>query len=214
MLVYVDDIILTGNNNDHFKLFIDQLSTRFSLKDLGNLSYFLGMEALRTSKGLLLTQSRYFADLLEKTKMIGAKAVVTPMCPNSSLTLNSGSPMAEPTQYRTAVGSLQYLSLTRPGISFAVNKLSQFMHSLLKNTGKPLKNFSDISAEHKTRASTTLPATHHLYTHILMPIGPGTRMITHQREHTLYTLVAIPLPGLLRNKQVWHDHLRKLNIGH
>lgn len=54
MLVYVDDIILTGNNNDRFKLFIDQLSTRFSLKDLGNLSYFLGMEALRTSKGLLL----------------------------------------------------------------------------------------------------------------------------------------------------------------
>ena len=128
MLVYVDDIILTRNNNDQLTIFIDQLSTRFSLKDLGNLSYFLGMEAVRTSKGLLLIQSRYIADLLEKTKMAGSKPVATPMCLSSHLTLNGGSPMTEPSQYRMVMGSYRYLSLTCPDISFAVNKLSQFMH--------------------------------------------------------------------------------------
>lgn len=73
MLVYVDDIILIGNA-DHLKRFIDQLSALFSLKDLGNLSYFLEMEAHLTPKGLLLTQSRYIADLLEKKKDVWSKA--------------------------------------------------------------------------------------------------------------------------------------------
>ncbi|CAF2200969.1 unnamed protein product, partial [Brassica napus] len=64
MLVYVDDIVLTGNNIQQMERFIKALSTRFSLKDLGSLSYFLGIEAHRTSHGLLLTQHRYIADLL------------------------------------------------------------------------------------------------------------------------------------------------------
>lgn len=55
MLVYVDDIILTGNNNEHLQKFVTLLSSRFSLKDLGNISYFVGMEAHRNSQGLLLT---------------------------------------------------------------------------------------------------------------------------------------------------------------
>lgn len=128
MLVYVDDIILTGNNNTHLQKFITSFSTRFSLKDLGNISYFLGMEAHRNTQGLLLTQNRYIADLLTRTKMSGAKPVATPMCPNTTLTLKSGDLMKDPTQYRAVVGSLQYLSLTRPDISFAVNRLSQYMH--------------------------------------------------------------------------------------
>lgn len=56
ILVYVDDIILTGNNQHHLNLFITLLSNRFSLKDLGTLSYFLGIEAHYSPKGLLLTQ--------------------------------------------------------------------------------------------------------------------------------------------------------------
>lgn len=128
MLVYVDDIILTGNNQQQLDQFIQALSSCFSLKDLGTLSYFLGIEAHHTSHGLLLTQQRYIADLLQRTKMMDCNPVSTPMCPYKPLTLQSGTPMRDPTQYRATVGSLQYLSLTRPDISFAVNKLSQFMH--------------------------------------------------------------------------------------
>ena len=61
-------------------------------------------------------------------KMMNAKPTSTPMCPNTTLTLLSGAPLTDPTEYRMAIGSLQYLSLTRPDVSFAVNKLSQFMH--------------------------------------------------------------------------------------
>lgn len=108
--------------------FIATLSSRFSLKDLGNLSYFLGLEASRTSSGLRLTQQRYISDLLHRTKMDNAKPVVTPMCSSQILTAYLGTPLTDPTQFRATVGSLQYLGLTRPDIAFAVNRLSQYMH--------------------------------------------------------------------------------------
>ncbi|CAA7057458.1 unnamed protein product [Microthlaspi erraticum] len=128
MLVYVDDIIITGNSPPHISRFIASLSQRFSLKDLGALSYFLGIEVTHTKHGLHLTQYRYIAYLLHKVNMTNAKTVATPMEANSLLTLHSGTALDDATEYRMVVGSLQYLSLTRPDISFAVNKLSQFMH--------------------------------------------------------------------------------------
>lgn len=106
MLVYVDDIILTGNDTNHLNRFIDLLSNRFSFKDLGTLSYFLGIETHRSSKGLLLTKSRYIADLLERTKMIGTKPVSTPMCPHASVSLHSGTLLSNPTEYRAVVEGL------------------------------------------------------------------------------------------------------------
>ena len=128
LLVYVDDIILTGNNTQAVHTFIQQLSQRFSLKDLGPLTYFLGVEVISHSSGLFLHQRKYIADLLQRTCMAKAKPVSTPLATIPVLTLQSGAPLPEPTEYRAVVGSLQYLSLTRPDITFAVNKLSQFMH--------------------------------------------------------------------------------------
>ena len=128
MLVYVDDIIITGSSPQHIDRFINPLSQRFSIKDLGPLSYFLGIEVQRSSNGLHWSQHRYITDLLQRMQMSTTNSVSTPMCPNTTLSLTSGSVMDDPTRYRMAVGSLQYLSLTRPHISFAVNKLSQYMH--------------------------------------------------------------------------------------
>ena len=128
MLVYVDDIIITGSSPPHIDRFITSLSQRFSIKDLGPLSYFLGIEVQRSSNGLHLSQNRYITDLLQRMQMSTTNSVSTPMCPNTTLSLASGMVMDDPTRYRMAVGSLQYLSLTRPDISFAVNKLSQYMH--------------------------------------------------------------------------------------
>ena len=130
LLVYVDDIILTGNNADLVSQFVTRLAQRFSLKDLGNLSYFLGVEVVPYPSGILLSQRRYIQELLARTHMEQAKPVLTTLPTNSSsLTLSSGSPLSNPTEYRTVVGSLQYLSLTRPDVSFAVNRMSQFMHA-------------------------------------------------------------------------------------
>ena len=109
VLVYVDDMVITGNNNRVIDAFIAAISTRFSLKDLGELSYFLGIEATRTSKGLHLIQKKYVLDLLTRTNMIDARPVSTPMSPTPKLSLNSGTPMDNLSEYRAVLGSLQYL---------------------------------------------------------------------------------------------------------
>ncbi|KAL6315549.1 hypothetical protein AAG906_000852 [Vitis piasezkii] len=107
--------------------FIQQLS-QLSLKDLGPLTYFLGVEVTSHTNGLFLSQRKYIADLLNRTHMTEAKPAPTPLATSPILTLQSGTPLSDPTEYRTVVGSLQYLSLTRPDIAYTVNKLSQFMH--------------------------------------------------------------------------------------
>ena len=128
VLVYVDDIIVTGSSTKLITSFIDALAARFSLKDPKDLCYFLGIEATRTASGLHLMQRKYIVDLLVKTNMMDAKPVATPMAPNPKLTLFSGTPLDDPKEFRTVIGSLQYLAFTRPDIAYVVNRLSQFMH--------------------------------------------------------------------------------------
>lgn len=128
VLVYVDDIIITGNSKSAIADLITHLSRRFSLKDLGDLSYFLGIEVLRTQQRFHLSQRKYIGDLLYRTNMTNVKPVPTPICVSTSLSVRDGEELDDPSEYRNAVGSLQYLLLTHPDIAFAVNKLSQFMH--------------------------------------------------------------------------------------
>ena len=127
-MVYVDDILVTGSNAGLVQRVISSLAARFSIKKMGNLSYFLGIEAVRTSQGLHLKQRKYITDLLQKSDMLHAKPVPTLLPTHPKLTLTSGSPLSDPHPYRKIVGSLQYLALTRPDVFYAVNKLSQYMH--------------------------------------------------------------------------------------
>lgn len=129
ILICVDDILVTGNSSKLIHQTLHALATRFSVKDHEELNYFLGIEATRTSAGLHLCQKRYILDLLDRTKMLGAKPVTTPTVASPKLSLHSGTPLQDPTEYRSVMGSLQYLAFTRPEISFSVNRLSQFMHS-------------------------------------------------------------------------------------
>ena len=127
-LVYVDDIVITGNTSSFVTDIINKLSHTFSVKDLGNLHFFLGIEVIPTAKGLFLSQHKYIRDLLAKHFMDLAKDIHTPMSTSTPLTLTDGSAPANSTDYRRVIGALQYLGLTRPDIAFAVNRLSQFMH--------------------------------------------------------------------------------------
>lgn len=128
LLVYVDEIIIMCPSSSALQTFITTLANRFSLKDLGELSYFLGVVVQPHPNGLFLCQKKYIHDLLDRAKMTDANSVPTPMVPHPPLTLNDGTPLENPTEYRALVGSLQYLSLTRPDVAFAVNRLSQYMH--------------------------------------------------------------------------------------
>ena len=106
-LVYVDDVILTGSNDTLVSQFVDYLAQRFSLKDLGPLSYSLGVEVVPHRLGILLSQRRYIQDLLKQTNMVNAKPVLTSLPTSSTvISLTSGTPLSDPTPYRAAVGSL------------------------------------------------------------------------------------------------------------
>ncbi|XP_062006046.1 uncharacterized mitochondrial protein AtMg00810-like [Rosa rugosa] len=129
LLIYVDDILITGTHVDHISTLITNLSKLFSMKDLGPLHYFLGIEDVRSFHGLSLTQTKYTLDLLHRTNMTDAKPVSTPTASGKCLSINDGTPLHDGTQYRSVVGALQYLTLTRPDISFAVNQVCQFLHS-------------------------------------------------------------------------------------
>lgn len=107
---------------------IKQLGDMFSLKDMGSLHFFLGIEVIPTPVGLFLSQHKYVRDLLAKTSMSDAKDVSTPLSTTQSLQLIDGIAAVDSFEFRRILGSLQCLSLTCPDISFAVNKLSQFMH--------------------------------------------------------------------------------------
>ena len=123
-LVYVDDIIITSNNPTMVDPFVTALTQRFSLKDLGLLTYFLGIKVVPNTHGVLLSQRCYIQDLLTQARMHEAKPVLSPMPTSPFLSLHSGSFLSDPSQYRTVVGSLQYLLITMLDIAFTVNKLS------------------------------------------------------------------------------------------
>ncbi|GKV22643.1 hypothetical protein SLEP1_g32495 [Rubroshorea leprosula] len=103
------------------------LSQKFEMKDLGVLSYFLGLEVTSSDDGYLLFQVKYASDLVSKAELNDGKSVSTPLEPNFKLTPMDGSPLSNPTRYRQLVGSLVYLTTTRPDIAYAVHIVSQFM---------------------------------------------------------------------------------------
>lgn len=127
--MYVDDIILTGNHEPTVDCLIGKLKGEFAMKDLGALGYFLGIQALRTSTGLHLRQSKYIVDLLQRVNMVDAKAYQAPCLAGSKMSKFEGEPLVDPTQFRHVVGALQYATLTRPDLAYSVNQLCQHMHN-------------------------------------------------------------------------------------
>nr|KYP38385.1 hypothetical protein KK1_040368 [Cajanus cajan] len=122
MLVYVDDIILTSNSPSLLQKLIDQLHKHFSLKDLGTVDYFLGIEVKFLSQGrLFLSQDKYITDLLTRVKMDDSRGISTPMVGGQQLA-KEGTLFDDPTLYRSVVGALQYATITRPEIAFSVIK--------------------------------------------------------------------------------------------
>jgi histone deacetylase 1/2 len=129
MLVYVDDIVVVSSCPTAAASLVRRLGQTFPVKDLGPLHYFLGVEVVRDSGGMSLSQGRYAMDLLHRANMDKSKAVSTPMSVQDKLAADQGTLLTDDAafQYRSVVGGLQYLTLTRPDISFAVNKVCQYL---------------------------------------------------------------------------------------
>lgn len=128
VLVYVDDVIITGNDNatiSHLKSF---LNSKFRIKDLGLLKYFLGIEVARSATGLFLSQRKYLLDILKDTGFLDSKPAPFPMEQHLRLVANDEAPLINPESYRRLVGRLIYLTITWPDLTYSVHMLSQFMH--------------------------------------------------------------------------------------
>lgn len=131
MLIYVDDIIVTSSSQDAVNILLAGLKEDFALKDLGDLHYFLGIEVMRTREGLLLSQKQYARNILARVGMLKCKPSPTPLSASENISKEDGTPLGlkDSTRYRSAVGALQYLTLTRPDLAFSVNKVCQFLLS-------------------------------------------------------------------------------------
>ncbi|RZB76459.1 Retrovirus-related Pol polyprotein from transposon RE1 [Glycine soja] len=139
-LVYVDDIILTGNNSVLIQQLISHLNSIFSLKHLGKLDCFLGIEVKYNSAGsVMLSQTKYISDLLERVNMEEAKGISTPMVSNLKLSKQETTCFENHTLYIFVVGALQYATITRPEISFSVNKVCQYMSKPMEEHWRVVK---------------------------------------------------------------------------
>jgi hypothetical protein len=128
LLVYVDDIILAGTDLNEFTRIKAILDTKFKIKDLGVLRYFLGLEVAHSEQGITISQRKYCLDLLQDSGLLGSKPAITPLDPSIKLHQDSGQAYEDVSSYRRLIGKLLYLTNTRPDISFATQQLSQFLH--------------------------------------------------------------------------------------
>ena len=129
LIVYVDDIILTGDDTEDMSILKHCLAKEFEIKDLGQLRYFLGMEVTRSTKGIVVSQRKYTLNLLKKTGMSGCKLADTSIDLNVKLGEMKRGVHVDTGRYQGLVRKLIYLSHTRLDITFAVSMVSQFMHS-------------------------------------------------------------------------------------
>lgn len=139
VLVYVDDLLITGND---FQIIAETklvLQTNFKIKDLGHLRFFLGIEFARNSTGIVMHQRKYVLELISDLGLSGTKPVHSPMELNVKFTTvafdkhigitTSDPPLQDPSGYQRLIGRLIYLTVTRPDICFSVQCLSQFMQN-------------------------------------------------------------------------------------
>ncbi|PKU65004.1 Retrovirus-related Pol polyprotein from transposon TNT 1-94 [Dendrobium catenatum] len=128
ILIYVDDILLTGNSDAAISTLFRALQTKFKMNNLGKLNQFLGLQATHTAYGIHLNQTHYATEVLHKAAMSDCKPVLTPLPTVLPSSDSNDQPFERPEFYRQIVGSLQYLTLTRPDLLFAVHFLCKYMH--------------------------------------------------------------------------------------
>ncbi|KAL0416136.1 UNVERIFIED_CONTAM: putative mitochondrial protein [Sesamum latifolium] len=127
LLVYVDDILVAARTDACIEDVKQYLHHLFTIKDLGLVKYFLGIELARSSQGMLGTQSKYITDIIRDLGLEHGKGANTPLPPRIKLSAEGGTLLIDPSRYRRLVGRNLYLNFTRPDVSHAAQQLSQFL---------------------------------------------------------------------------------------
>ncbi|XP_019054887.1 PREDICTED: uncharacterized protein LOC109115373 [Nelumbo nucifera] len=128
LIIYVNDMIITGNDSGEIATLQKQLTTEFEMKNLGGLKYFLGIEVARSREGIFLSQRKYTLDLLFEVGQLECKPADTPIVQNHKLGEYPNQVPINKERYQRLVGKLIYLSHTRLDIAYVVSVVSQFMH--------------------------------------------------------------------------------------
>ncbi|KAK9757157.1 hypothetical protein RND81_01G144300 [Saponaria officinalis] len=127
--LYVDDLIITGNNQEMIENFKKNMKKEFEMTDLGLMNYFLGLEVKQTLEDIFISQRKYADAILKRFKMDKCKVMTTPLAVNEKLFKEDEAEKADYSTYRGIVGCLLYLTASRPDLMFSASLLSRFMQS-------------------------------------------------------------------------------------
>ena len=125
--LYVDDFLFTGNNQQMFHEFKQAMFKKFEMTDFGIMSFFLGIEVRQQPDDIFICQKKYAKELLDKFNIKNCNAVNTPIAMDLKLTREREGKIIDPTLFRSLIGSLRYLPITRPDIVYSVGLLSRYM---------------------------------------------------------------------------------------
>ncbi|EOY17849.1 Copia-like retrotransposable element, putative [Theobroma cacao] len=125
--LYVDDMLVTGGDDQRISKLKLEMQSRFRMTDLGQMSYFVGLQILQGNSRIFICQSNYIGEVLDKFKMTDCKTVATPLIPHEKLSVDKGSALENPSTFRSLIGSLLYICASRPNLMFAASYLSRFM---------------------------------------------------------------------------------------
>ena len=127
--LYVDDLLVTGNNETEIANFKGEMMREFEMTDLDLISYFLGIEFKRTDEGVIMHQGRYARDVLKKFRMVDCNSADTPTATGVNLVKDPNEEEVDVTLYRQMVGSLRYLCCTRPDLLYVVGLINRYMEN-------------------------------------------------------------------------------------
>lgn len=167
---------------------MSKLATEFAMKDLGPLSYFLGIAVFRDTNSLFMSPKSYEEEILDRAGMSQCKSFPTPVDTKGKLSANSGAPYEDPTKYRRLAGALQYLTLTRPDISYAVQQVCLFMHDPKVEHMEALKRILHYIRGTIDFGTHLYKTPYNLYYHTQMQIGEGVPTPNDPPPAIVYTL--------------------------
>jgi hypothetical protein len=204
LVLYVDDLILTGSDSKLLNHVKTSLKKKFEMTDLGFLHYFLGLQVLQTNEGIFLSQSKYACDLLRHFHMDDCKPSPSPFQSGVKLSATCTSPEVDATLYRQLVGSLLYLTHTRPDLSFAVGLVARYMQTPHESHWKAAKRilcYVRGTVQFGIHYSSGgLP----YWLVSLIQIGPATLMIGSLLQVMFSALVQDLSLGPVRNNRLLH----------
>ncbi|XP_071727334.1 uncharacterized mitochondrial protein AtMg00810-like [Rutidosis leptorrhynchoides] len=128
LLLYVDNIILLTSSSNLCTTLMSSFAQEFAMKDLGSLHYFFGIAVTRNEHGLFLSKEKYAEDIISRTSMTSCKMIKTSVDTNGKMSSTNGPSYSDTTEFRSLAGALQYLTFTRPDISYAVQQICLHMH--------------------------------------------------------------------------------------